>query len=87
MDANDESVAPSMLYAYAALKEGAAFINGAPNLTVDVPALVELAHLTGAADRRQGLQVRPDPAQDRAGADAEGPHARSPGLVLDQHPR
>jgi myo-inositol-1-phosphate synthase len=47
MDANDESVPPSMLYAYAALKEGVPFINGAPNLTVDVPAMVELAHTTG----------------------------------------
>jgi myo-inositol-1-phosphate synthase len=47
MDANDESVPPSMLYAYAALKEGAPFINGAPNLTVDVPAMVELAHTAG----------------------------------------
>src|SRR6202046_2195170 len=47
MDANDESVPPSMLYAYAALKEGAPFINGAPNLTVDVPAMVELARTAG----------------------------------------
>jgi len=47
MDANDESVPPSMLYAYAALQEGVPFINGAPNLTVDVPAMVELAHTIG----------------------------------------
>ena len=47
MDANDKSVPPSMLYAYAALKEGVPFINGAPNLTVDVPAMVELAHAAG----------------------------------------
>ncbi|GIH06387.1 myo-inositol-1-phosphate synthase [Rhizocola hellebori] len=47
MDANDETIAPSMLYAYAALQEGAPFINGAPNLTTDVPAMVELAHKTG----------------------------------------
>ena len=43
IDANDRTVPPSMLYAYAALKEGVPFINGAPNLTVDVPAMVELA--------------------------------------------
>jgi myo-inositol-1-phosphate synthase len=48
MDANDESVPPSMLYAYAALKEGVAFINGAPNLTTDVPAMTELADSAGA---------------------------------------
>jgi myo-inositol-1-phosphate synthase len=47
IDANDESVPPSMLYAYAALKEGVPFMNGAPNLTVDVPAMVELAHQEG----------------------------------------
>jgi myo-inositol-1-phosphate synthase len=47
MDANDESVPPSMLYAYAALQEGVPFINGAPNLTIDVPAMVELAHTAG----------------------------------------
>jgi myo-inositol-1-phosphate synthase len=47
IDANDASVPLSMLYAYAALKEGVPFINGAPNLTVDVPAMVELAHTAG----------------------------------------
>ncbi|MFJ8621319.1 inositol-3-phosphate synthase [Kitasatospora sp. NPDC093550] len=47
MDANDESVPPSMIYAYAALKEGVPFINGAPNLTTDVPAMTELAQETG----------------------------------------
>jgi myo-inositol-1-phosphate synthase len=45
MDANDKNIAPSMLYAYAALKEGVPFINGAPNLTIDVRAMVELAHI------------------------------------------
>jgi myo-inositol-1-phosphate synthase len=36
-----------MIYAYAALKEGVPFINGAPNLTVDVPAMQELARTAG----------------------------------------
>ena len=40
---NDENIAPSMIYAYAALSEGVPFLNGAPNLTVDLPAMVELA--------------------------------------------
>ena len=39
-------IAPSMCYAYAALKEGAPFIMGAPNTTVDIPAMWELAELT-----------------------------------------
>ena len=40
-------IPPSMVYAYAALKLGIPFCNGAPNLTVDVPALQELADKTG----------------------------------------
>ncbi|MBI4480304.1 MAG: inositol-3-phosphate synthase, partial [Acidobacteria bacterium] len=40
---NHPAIAPSMIYAYAALKMGVPFANGAPNLTVDIPALVELA--------------------------------------------
>ena len=43
MDANDSAIAPSMLYAWAALMEGVPFANGAPNLCVDTPALQELA--------------------------------------------
>ena len=41
---NSPDIAPSMVYAYAALQLGVPFANGAPNLTVDVPALMELAH-------------------------------------------
>jgi myo-inositol-1-phosphate synthase len=40
---NDENIPPSMVYAYASLKEGVPFANGAPNLTVDVPAMHELS--------------------------------------------
>ncbi|HKG93779.1 MAG TPA: inositol-3-phosphate synthase [Gemmatimonadaceae bacterium] len=47
MDRNDEAIAPSMLYAYAALMEGVPFANGAPNLTVDMPCLVQLANERG----------------------------------------
>ncbi len=43
---DDPRIAPSMIYAYAALKSGVPFANGAPNLTVDIPALVELADQT-----------------------------------------
>jgi len=43
-----EGIAPSMIYAYAALSEGIPFLNGAPNLTVDIPAMVELARQRGA---------------------------------------
>ena len=40
---NDPAIAPSMIYAYAALKSGVPFANGAPNLTVDIPAMTALA--------------------------------------------
>ncbi len=46
MEENHADIAPSMLYAYAALKLGVPFANGAPGLTVDAPALVELANET-----------------------------------------
>ncbi|HSJ10436.1 MAG TPA: inositol-3-phosphate synthase, partial [Longimicrobiales bacterium] len=50
MEANDETIAPSMLYAYAAIMEGVPYANGAPNLSVDFPAMLELA-------RREGVPV------------------------------
>ncbi|MBF9252995.1 inositol-3-phosphate synthase [Pontibacter sp. 172403-2] len=43
---NDPAIAPSMIYAYAAIKLGVPFMNGAPNLTCDIPALIELAKQT-----------------------------------------
>ena len=43
MRENSPVIAPSMIYAYAALKSGVPFANGAPNLTVDIPALTKLA--------------------------------------------
>ncbi len=44
---NDPMIAPSMIYAYAAVKSGVPFANGAPNLTVDIPAIMELANQNG----------------------------------------
>jgi myo-inositol-1-phosphate synthase len=43
MKSNHPAIAPSMLYAYAAISEGVPFANGAPNLTVDIPALEDYA--------------------------------------------
>ncbi|MEE2702064.1 MAG: inositol-3-phosphate synthase [Thermodesulfobacteriota bacterium] len=40
---NDKNISPSMIYAYAAIQCGAAYANGAPNLSVDIPALVKLS--------------------------------------------
>jgi len=44
---NHPDIAPSMIYAYAAVKMGVPYANGAPNLSCDVPAIVELSHQTG----------------------------------------
>ncbi len=43
LQSSDPTIAPSMIYAYAAIREGVPFANGAPNLTEDIPALQELA--------------------------------------------
>jgi len=43
LEGNDERIAPSMIYAFAALMEGIPFANGAPGLTVDIPVLEKLA--------------------------------------------
>ena len=48
LDKNDAGIAPSQIYAYAALSEGVPFANGAPNLTVDIPAMIELSKKNSA---------------------------------------
>ncbi len=48
LEKNDENIAPSMIYAYAALSEGVPFANGAPNLTVDIPVMMELSRKNNA---------------------------------------
>ena len=47
MRENDPAIAPSMVYAYAAISKGIPFANGAPNLTVDIPALTQFAQEKG----------------------------------------
>ena len=41
LEANDPAIPPSMVYAYAAIREGIPYANAAPNLSADIPALVE----------------------------------------------
>jgi myo-inositol-1-phosphate synthase len=48
LEENDPSIPSSMIYAYAAIKEGIPYANAAPNLSADVPALLELASKAGA---------------------------------------
>jgi len=47
LDDSDPNILPSMIYAYCAIKEGIPYCNGAPNLSADFPAMVELARKTG----------------------------------------
>jgi myo-inositol-1-phosphate synthase len=47
MERNDDAISPSMLYAYAAIMEGVPYANGAPNLAVDIPAIIQLANDKG----------------------------------------
>jgi myo-inositol-1-phosphate synthase len=48
LEANDPAIASSMIYAYAAIKEGIPYANSAPNLSADIPALLQLAQRQGA---------------------------------------
>ena len=48
LESNDPSIPSSMIYAYAAIKEGIPYANAAPNLSADIPALLELAQKTGS---------------------------------------
>ncbi|MGH9475091.1 MAG: inositol-3-phosphate synthase [Terriglobales bacterium] len=47
MRENEPTIAPSMIYAYAALQEGCGFVNATPTLTVDLPVMIELAKAKG----------------------------------------
>ena len=48
LEENDDSIPSSMVYAYAAIREGIPYANAAPNLSADIPALIELATTTGS---------------------------------------
>ncbi len=48
LEANDDNIPSSMIYAYAAIREGIPYANAAPNLSADVPALTDLAATTGS---------------------------------------
>ena len=57
LQSNDPLIPSSMVYAYAALKEGIPFGNAAPNLTVDIPALLDLASQTRTAVAGKDLKT------------------------------
>ena len=82
---DDENIAPSMIYAYAALMERVPFINGAPNLTVDVTALEKLARDQGVPICGKDFKTGQTSIKDRYRSDAEGQDAWFERLVLDEH--
>ena len=84
MKNNDPAISPSMLYAWASITSGVPFANGAPNLTVDIPAIQKLAH-DNNVHLRQVLQDPPDPHEDHSRALIQSPHARPGRLVLHQY--
>ena len=81
---NDDNISPSQIYVYAALRAMCRSPT-APNLSTDLPCMQKSAH-PRCPDRWQGFQDGPDPHEDPARPRPQGPHARSPRLVLDQHP-
>ena len=84
---NNNHITPSQVYAYALLKMGVPFANGAPNLTVDIPAMGRPGFPRRPAHRWQRLQNWSDPDEnnDRSGAKSSDVGNRR--LVLDQHSR
>ncbi len=87
IDANDDQIAPSMLYAYAAILEGVPFANGSPNLAVDTPVLRKLATernvpISGK-DFKTGQTLMKTVLAPMLKARQLGPV----GLVQHQHPR
>ncbi len=85
MKSNHPAIAPSMLYAWAAITSGVPFANGAPNLTVDIPGDSGAGAGAQRPDLRQGFQDRPDADEDDPGAGLQGAHAGARRLVLDKH--
>src|ERR1044072_9103573 len=59
LEQSDPAIPSSMVYAYAAIREGIPYANAAPNLTADIPALVELAVKTRAPLAGQDLKTGP----------------------------
>ena len=83
---NDPEISPSQIYAYAALKMGVPYANGAPHLTVDAPGADGAGARPQCSHLRQRLQNRPDFHEDADRAGPEIAHAGRGRLVLHQHP-
>ena len=87
MRENHRSIAPSMVYAYAALKSGIPFANGAPNLTVDIPALRKLAEDNGLPICGKDFKTGQTLMKTIIAPGSEIAHVWTARLVFDQHSR
>jgi myo-inositol-1-phosphate synthase len=76
---NDPDISPSQIYAYAALKSGVPYANGAPHMTTDMPALLELA-------RERNVPIAGKVHEDADRARPQIADAGTERLVLDEHP-
>ena len=83
---NDPAISPSMIYAYAALKCHVPFVNGTANLSVDIPALVQLAEANSVPMAGKDFEDRTKPDQDRVSSRVEGAPFGTERVVLEQHP-
>ena len=75
-----------MVYAYAALKEGIPFANAAPNLTADIPAMLELAAQTKAPVAGNDMKTGQTLIKTVIAPGPQGAPARRARLVFHQHP-
>jgi len=86
MKENDENIAPSMVYAYASLMEGVPFANGAPNLTVDVPAMLELSREREVPICGKDFKTGQTLIKTVLAPAFKAAAARGKRMVFDQHP-
>ncbi len=86
LDNDDVDITPSQMYAWAALKEGIPFINGAPNLTVDIPAMNELSRKMNAPICGKDFKTGQTMIKSVLAPAFKTRHAGRLRLVLDQHP-
>ena len=87
MKDNDENIAPSMVYAYASLMEGVPFANGAPNLTVDIPAMLELSREREVPICGKDFKTGQTLIKTVSGSRIQGAVARAEWMVFDKYSR
>ena len=87
LEANDPAIPSSMIYAYAALMEGVPYANGAPNLSVDVPALMELAQQRRVPIAGKDFKTGQTLIKTIIAPGLKARLLGVNGLVLHQHPR